>query len=198
MAGRRGPGDGNVRFRADGRWEARAVLEIGGVATRRSFFGKTRREAADKMAAAQEAARSGLPVPGRKLTVGAYLDTWLRDAARPTVRSRTAETYEMIVRVHLTPGLGRHRLADLRPEQVQAFLNSKVASGLSPRTVNHLRAVLRRALNQALRWGLVQRNVAVLVQPPRVPHAEVTLCRSSRRRNSSSTSAVTASRPSMC
>jgi integrase len=80
----------------------------------------------------------------------------------------------MIVRVHLSPALGRHRLADLTPAQVQAFLNSKLASGLSPRTVSHLRAVLRRALNQALRWGLVQRNVAVLVQPPRVPHTEIT------------------------
>jgi len=50
---------------------------------------------------------------------------------------------------------------------VQAFLNAKSAAGLSPRTVQYIRAILRRALGQALKWSLVTRNVAALVDPPR-------------------------------
>ena len=44
--------------------------------------------------------------------------------------------------------------------------------GLSPRTIQYTRAILRRALGQALKWGLVTRNVATLVDPPSVPRAE--------------------------
>ena len=56
---------------------------------------------------------------------------------------------------------------------MQAFLNAKSASGLSPRSVGYLRAVLRQALGQAERWGMVTRNVARLADPPRIPRHEV-------------------------
>jgi integrase len=61
----------------------------------------------------------------------------------------------------------------MTPQQVQSFLNAKAASGLAPRTVLYLRSVLRRALTQAERWGLVTRNVAKLTEPPRIPKQEV-------------------------
>lgn len=65
------------------------------------------------------------------------------------------------------PSLGHVPLAKLTPDQVQAMLNARSAAGLSPQTVRNLHAVLRRALNQAHRWGLVPRNVATLVDLPR-------------------------------
>jgi len=46
-------------------------------------------------------------------------------------------------------------------------MTAKMAAGLSPRTVQYVRAVLRRALGQAVKWSLVSRNVATLVDPPR-------------------------------
>ncbi|MFN8542156.1 MAG: hypothetical protein U0232_32355 [Thermomicrobiales bacterium] len=82
-------------------------------------------------------------------------------------RPRTHGSYALLVRHHLKPALGRHHLEKLTPQHVQALLNEKLASGLSPRTVIYLRAVLRKALNQALRWGLVARNVAALTEPPK-------------------------------
>lgn len=71
------------------------------------------------------------------------------------------------------PALGKIRLQRLSPQQVQALLNSKLAEGLSSRTVQYIRAVLRRALGQALKWGLVARNAATLVDSPRVEHHEI-------------------------
>jgi integrase len=56
---------------------------------------------------------------------------------------------------------------------LQRYQNRKLASGLSANTVRNHHAVLRRALRDAERWGLVPRNVARLVSPPRVPHQEV-------------------------
>ena len=109
----------------------------------------------------------------RRQTVGAFLDRWLEDVVRPAKAPNTAATYADIVRLHLKPGLGRHELGKLTPQHVAALLKAKTDAGLSPRMVLHVRAVLRCALNQAMRWGLVGRNVAALVEPPRQVRSEV-------------------------
>ena len=171
---RRGANEGTIRERKDGRWEARVlVTRPDGRRTRRSLLGRSRAEVRDKLQAAMRAESAGLPSIGERLTVGAFLDLWLREAARPKVRPKTYMSYASIVRVHLQPGLGRLQLARLTPQQVQAFLNVKAGTGLAPRTVAYIRAVLRQALGQAERWGMVSRNVARLVEPPRVPRREV-------------------------
>jgi len=171
---RRGANEGTIRERKDGRWEARVVLtRPDGRRTRRSLLGRTRAEVRDKLQAALRAEAAGLPSVGERLTVGSFLATWLHDAVRATVRPKTYESYASIVRIHLQPGIGRFPLARLTPQQVQAFLNAEAASGLAPRTVAYIRAVLRQALRQAERWGMVSRNVARLVEPPRVPRREV-------------------------
>jgi integrase len=77
------------------------------------------------------------------------------------------------VRLHLIPGLGHLSLTGLTVADVQAFLNAKSADGLSPRTVAYLRGVLRGALGHAERSGLVERNVARLARPPRIPRRQV-------------------------
>lgn len=94
---------------------------------------------------------------------------------KATLRPKTYQTYEQLVRVHLDPGLGRIRLDRLTPAHVQQFLNAKAADGLSPQTVVHLRAVLRAALTKALRWGFVAQNAAALADPPRVPRRSYTV-----------------------
>jgi integrase len=94
--------------------------------------------------------------------------------ARPAIRSKTYHGYAQIVRLYLKPELGRIVLSKLEPQDVQSMLNRLVERGLSARTVSHVHARLRGALNQAVKWGMVTCNVAALVDPPRVPHSEVT------------------------
>ena len=65
-------------------------------------------------------------------------------------------------------------LAKLSPRDIQGLINHKLASDLSRATVKYVHAVLRHALAQALRWGLVARNAATLVDAPRVQRDEVT------------------------
>jgi integrase len=74
---------------------------------------------------------------------------------------------------HLIPNLDRVPLEKLSPEHVQALLRAKAEEGLAPRTVHHLRALLRIALNRAMRWGLVFRNAAALADSPRIERFEV-------------------------
>jgi integrase len=140
---------------------------------RRSFYGRTRREVQEKLLEAAREAQQGYAPRNGRLTVGAYLQAWLRDAVMPTVRPSTYRSYELLVRVHITPHLGRTPLVKLSPLQVQTMLADLTAHGLSARSVHHVRAVLRTALNQAVRWELLQRNVASLVDGPKVPRHEV-------------------------
>ena len=107
------------------------------------------------------------------MTLDQFLDEWLVTCVRSNVRPRTYQSYEEIVRLHISPGLGRQRLARLSPTDVHGFLNDKVAAGYSRRSAQYYHAVLRRALGQAVKWGLVQRNVAKLVDPPKVRRPEV-------------------------
>ncbi len=68
---------------------------------------------------------------------------------------------------HITPSLGRVKLASLNAAHLQGLYRSKPEAGLSPRTMRYIHAVMHRALKKALRWGLVLRNVSEAVDPPK-------------------------------
>jgi integrase len=171
---RRGNNEGTIVQRKDGRWEGKCyVLLPNGRRVRRSVYGRTRAEVAAKLAVLQNDARQGIAAPKAGMTVAEYLATWLEDVAKRKLRPRTFENYEMVVRVHLVPGLGRKRLDRLNPTDVRRFLHGKADEGLAASTVKKLHVVLGSALQAAVRDGLVARNVARLVQvsvPDGLPH----------------------------
>lgn len=104
----------------------------------------------------------------RRLRLGPYLERWVIRVAG--LAPATIRQHEMIVRVHLTQApLARRSLHDLRPSDVEGYL---ARTDLDPQTRRHHRATLRRALADALRDGLVSRNVAALAKPPLLPRRE--------------------------
>lgn len=168
--GRKGNGEGNIRQRSDGRWEGRLILPDG---RSKSFYGRIRADVALRLAAAIRDRDHGMPVAlDERQTVGQYLTAWL-ETIRPAVKPRTHQRYELAVRVHLIPALGRLRLAMLNAQQVQSFYASKLTAGLASATVAHLHAVLHRALKAAERLTLVPRNVCELVSVPRPQEHEM-------------------------
>jgi integrase len=165
---------GSIYQRADSRWAA--AINLGwqnGQRHRKYLYGTTRGEVQEKLIKVLRDQQLGLPVAPERQTVGQFLDRWLEDSAKPSVRPKTFESYQQLVKLYLAPDLGRFGLSKLSPQAVQRFLNDRLASGLSARTVQYTHAVLRHALNQALRWGLVARNVATLVSPPQVRRPEI-------------------------
>ena len=163
MTKRRGHNEGSIRLRADGRWEAKISLPDG---KRKSMYGKTRKEVQDKLRAAQRDLHAGLDIGRKSQTLAQFLNHWLNELAKPTTRPSTWTSYDSYIRNHIVPGIGHHRIADLTPQHVQAFLNSRSKMGLSPRTVTYIRAILRKALSYPVKWGDVQRNVAALTDAP--------------------------------
>ena len=149
---RRAPHEGTIRHRSDGRWEAVVHLGYAGGS------GSASRSTEDPTRGPAEAGRGparppqGITPTDDRLTTGVS-GPLAEDVAKATVRPRTFISYSQTVRLHLKPDLGPDALSRLRPQQVQALLNAKYASGLSARSVGIIHAVLRRALNQALRWG---------------------------------------------
>lgn len=160
----RGRGEGSIYHRADGRWCAAVVLDDG---RRRVYYGRTRREAADKLHGALKSRRLGANLQTAGLTTSVFLKRWLADSVLPKVRPKTYDGYESLIRLHIDPAIGSIPLEKLGPQDVQALINRKLAEGLSPKTVAYMRGVLRTALNRAVRWGLVVRNAASLTDPPR-------------------------------
>jgi len=176
MSKRRGSNEGSIYKRKDGRWAATVHLGYkDGDRKRKTFYGNTRREVQAKLTAARAAQQQGRPVAFEQLTVSAFLKRWLEESAKPRVRPATYVDYESIVRLHLVPSLGRLKLQNLEPRHVQQLLNAKLETGLSAARVRGIQRVLTGALNRALKWELVGRNVSALVDGPRVEHKEVTV-----------------------
>ena len=111
-------------------------------------------------------------LPG-KTTLAEYLEKWLSDYAKPNLSPRGFERYESICRVHLIPSLGSIPLTQLRPEHLQRHYTDKLNNGLSALTVRYHHTVLHKALQTAIKWGLVGRNVADGVDVPRARHNEM-------------------------
>ena len=173
MTTRRGHGEGSIQQRKDGRWSA--VVDLGwksGKRTRKTVYGKTRKEVAHKLTDLLKTRKDGLPIPVGTEKVETFLLRWL-EATKPTVRPRTWQRYEEYVRLHAVPKLGRLRLVNLAPHHLQLLYSERLAAGFSPQTVVHLHRMLHRALGQAVRWGAVARNVTELVDPPRVSRKEM-------------------------
>ncbi len=162
---RRGANEGSIRYReAEGRWEARYR---GADGRRHSLFAKTRREAQERLRVALVATDQRVELPGRRLTVGAYLDEWLATSVQARCRPSTADNYARVVRLYILPAIGHQPMAKLTPDHVQRMLNRLTArDDLSPTTVRYAYSILRIALGRALKAGKVLRNVCTLVDPP--------------------------------
>jgi integrase len=171
--GKRGQNEGSIFERSDGRWCGQ--LNLGwenGKRRRKYVYGATAQEVQNALLKARSEQAAGLPVAIGLQTVGQFLDAWLVDSVTPSVRPLTCEQYGQHVRLYLKPLLGRHQLSKLAPQHVRAFIRQKLDDGLSPRTVQLSIVILRKALSQAVKDGLIGRNVAKLVDGPRVERFE--------------------------
>lgn len=166
--GRRSPGEGSVfRRSSDGAWIAQVSIGPREERRYRSRSAKTRAEAVRKLRDLNAEVRSG--VDPTRLTTSAYLVRWVNEARniKPTTRAGYAD----VVTYHLVPAIGHIRLSALTPAHVERMLADLT---VSPKYARNIHATLRRALNQAVRAGLVSRNVAAreFVDAPKVPPSE--------------------------
>lgn len=118
----------------------------------------------EKLRAAMSDAEKGMVFDASTLTVGQYLDKWI-PGIRDTVRQRTWERYEQLVRVHIKPALGSVKLKDLARIHVKGLYRDRLDSSSSPRTVQYIHVTLHKALNDAVADNLIPRNVSDGLKP---------------------------------
>lgn len=172
---RRGHNEGSIYQRKDGLWVASVSLGmVNGKRKRKYIYGKSRAEVNRERIKLQNEHQRGVPIQTAGTTMAAFLDQWLT-TIKPSIRPKTYKSYESIVRLHLAPAIGRVRIDKLTQQHVHELMAAKALEGLSLRTVTYIRNVLRAALNQAMKWDLVPRNVATLVDPPKVEAYEPTI-----------------------
>ena len=130
--------EGNIRLRADGRWEVRVTIGIDyatGEERRISRYAKTQEEAI-KLLHELSFIRDHTPNNFQSVTVSEWLPFCLETYMRPTLKQSTYLSYESYIRVHLNPALGNIQLKELTPRILQQYYNYKAETEkLSPKTI---------------------------------------------------------------
>lgn len=143
----------------------------------RPTLAKAEKAAQARMVEILKQVNDGTWVEPAKGTFGEYLaKKWLPQQAPPKLEQATYDMYEYLCRVHIIPALGNVPLRKLTAMMLDSFYTQKLREPkqggkghLSPRTVRHMHNVIHIALQQALKWGLVARNVADAATPPSIP-----------------------------
>ncbi|MEU2080394.1 site-specific integrase [Streptomyces albus] len=166
-------GAGTITKRKDGRYQAAVyVMQPDGTRARKFAYGKTWAECDAKRRELLAKVDQGVPVPTRSAKLSEWLPYWLENVIRPRRKLSTYDKYETHVRLYLTPHLGTKRLESLGVADVRRFL-ARLERETTAATAKETHRVLRSALSAACREELVTRNVASLVEPPRVSSREL-------------------------
>ncbi len=164
MPKRRAKGEGSIYFdKNNNRWVAQISLPIG---KRRTKSAKTQKEVRDWLIKQRNQIKEGIYVEDESITVADFFNRYMRDVAAHKLRPTTIQSHSSVVRLHIKPEIGNIKLVRLRPDHLQNLYTRKLESGLSRRMVQYIHSVIHVVLKQALRWGMVTRNVSDLVSPP--------------------------------
>lgn len=163
---RRGHNEGTVYYvEARDRWVAEISI---GPGKRKKFYCKTKQEAIRKKNEALRELERGTLVTAPQQKLKDYIVEWLEDVHKPTLRLSSYVKYKKLLKSYILPELGDIQLQKLAPQHVQSLYSTMGKQGLSPKTINSVHGLLHKALDNAVRWDLVSRNVCDLVTSPRI------------------------------
>ncbi|HZU01587.1 MAG TPA: tyrosine-type recombinase/integrase [Ktedonobacteraceae bacterium] len=155
---RRGSGEGGITQRKDGRWQGSFLAE-NGVRRKKYVYGKTRKEVQEKLARAIYQEKQGTLTRGdARQTVQQFMEHWFVNVHKGAVREKTYLDHLSRAKNHIYPLLGHVRLQKLSVQHVQEWYATKCGK-LAVSTVDLLYALLHTALETAVQWELVPRNV---------------------------------------
>ena len=182
---KRANGEGSIRKRSNGTWEARVTVGVNpetGKLISKSVYGRTQKEVREKLNALQKGEQQAVNPPAagpglitdaasepeqKEMTVGEWLDTWLKEYLAD-VKQGTSIHYESVVRLHLKPALGDIPLSQLRTPMVQKFYNKLRAEQRSPKYIKNIHGILHRALDMAMRVEYLTKNPSTYTIRPKV------------------------------
>ncbi|HEX8173973.1 MAG TPA: tyrosine-type recombinase/integrase [Pyrinomonadaceae bacterium] len=166
---------GQIIKRGDNTWLVRIFLGRD-TKGKRTYLNKTihgtKKDAQTFIREKERARDFGLPLESLNITFNEYLDRWLKFSEQH-VREYSHFWYKQLLESYVRPTLGTRRLAELQPLDFQSLYDYLLERGLSGRTVRHVHARIVTALNQAVRWRMIQQNHASLIKPPKIVKREM-------------------------
>jgi integrase len=187
----RGNNEGSIRERKKGQWEGRVTIgrKPDGRPNRISFYGTSRQEVSNKITDALSKLQNGTFVEPNKVTISQWLDKWMEVYQKGTISPNFYARRKDLIRLHITPKIGKILLLKLKPADIKGFYNQLAKDGRKPRkkkngdtisfkegtslglatgTIRHIHNILNPAMRQAVREGLVPKNVVADVTPPKL------------------------------
>jgi integrase len=175
--GRRSNGESSIYEGKDGYWHGRVTVgtKDDGSPDRRHVQAKTRPEVARKVAKLEQERDAGkVRKTGKVWTVEKWLNHWLENiVAPPAITENAFSAYEVAVRVHLVPGVGKHRIDRLEPEHLEKLYRKMMREGSKSGRVHQVHRTIRAALNIAVRRKHITENPALLARAPKIEEIEV-------------------------
>ena len=186
-------GDGTIRKRKDGRWEARFTLGVdpgSGKQLQKSVYGKSQDEVRKKLKEITTDVDRGIYMEPTKMTVGQWLDIWIAEY-NSDIKDTTKHQYQYQINTHLKPGIGMVKLQELTAVVLQKFINSRSKpfvitqlsksgkpikvkkNGLSAKSIHNMHSVLHEALVKAMKLGYIRVNVCDAITLPRVQKVDM-------------------------
>ncbi len=167
---------GTMRERSPGKWELVVSAGVNPATGRyhrvvRTVATKSKREAKAALATLEAALAAG-NVSFDDPTLAALLDRWMEHITSLGRAETTLYHYRQYIDREIVPVLGAIKLSRLKALDIDRLYGNLRKRGLAPATIRQVHAILRASLNQAERWGLVQRNVAKLAFAPSQPQRE--------------------------
>lgn len=174
MAGKR---TGQVIRRGDNRWMVRVYLGRDPITGKRSYHNKTihgtKKDADKYLNKSLREIDTGNYHEAVKISLSAYLDQWLANAAKPRLSERTYTDYANLMTRYVRQPLGAKRLDTVTPLDLQELYTEMQNRGLSARVVRYVHAVLNSAFQQAIKWGMLSRNICQMVELPKLQRREM-------------------------
>ena len=166
---KRGQGEGSITVMPSGLIQARVTVgyDSNGKQKRQAKYFKTKREAKEWLTEMKSAKDKGISIEPSKVTVAEWLDTWMTEYKKRSIRPSTYKSYSSVVELCIKPVLGRYMLKDLRHEMIQKFINDLSDRGQVHMSLLRAHSILRGALDQAVTNGLVLKNVSLKVKFPK-------------------------------
>ncbi len=174
--GKRGNGEGSIYpFKRDGvkvGYRGSYTVHTASGPKRRYVSGKTREDVRHKLTKAMAGRDTGLVVDDKNMSFGEFLDAWISDTVRGTVRESTLWRDKSLIANHIKPALGRIKLKNLNAIHLQGMYRDRLDrgisedKGLSGSTVQKIHHIVHKALDQAVKWDLIPRNPADGVKAP--------------------------------
>lgn len=188
---KRGNNEGSIRERKKGQWEGRVTIgkKPDGRPNRVSFYGASRQEVANKIADALSKLQTGSFVEPNKTTLGQWLDEWMEVYQKGSISPNFYARKQDLIRIHIKPALGKSLLLKLKPADIKKLYNDLQKSGRKPAklkngktiplkegtppglatgTIKHIHNILNSAIRQAVKEGLVPKNIVSDVSPPKL------------------------------